>query len=172
MFILIWWIISKLADMYWWVETWLKPQISLLAKRRGTRWRRLILIFSREAGKFPQGFMMGLLGFLIGLTWWAMCMMIGRWIAGRFSFVNCVGVLALAWVVESCNFAMRSWTFHSLQIRWQRGFRGILKFMVIHIDDKGDDGHDHDLSFHGFNVHPCMSEDSNPLGWAVLASPH
>ena len=30
-----------------------------------------------EAGKFPQGFMMGLLGFLIGLTWWAMCMMIG-----------------------------------------------------------------------------------------------
>ncbi|CAE7834673.1 ttn-1 [Symbiodinium sp. CCMP2592] len=33
--------------------------------------------FLEEAGKFPQGFMMGLLGFLIGLTWWAMCMMIG-----------------------------------------------------------------------------------------------
>eukprot|EP00435_Cladocopium_sp_Y103_P036526 s2631_g9.t1 len=33
--------------------------------------------FLNEAGKFPQGFMMGLLGFLIGLTWWAMCMMIG-----------------------------------------------------------------------------------------------
>ena len=89
--------------------------------------------------------MMGLLGFLIGLTWWAMCMMIGRWIAGRFSFVSCVGALALAWVVKSCNFAMRSWTFHSLQMRWQRGFRGILEFMVIDIDDSGDDDHDHEI---------------------------
>ncbi|CAK9028991.1 Uncharacterized protein SCF082_LOCUS18603 [Durusdinium trenchii] len=34
--------------------------------------------FLNEAGKFPQGFMMGLLSFLIGLTWWAMCMMIGE----------------------------------------------------------------------------------------------
>lgn len=91
--------------------------------------------------------MMGLLGFLIGLTWWAMCMMIGHWIAGRFSFVSCVGVLALAWVVKSCNFA-RSWTFHFLQMRWQRGLFGILEFMVIDIDDSRDDDHDHDLSLH------------------------
>ena len=97
--------------------------------------------------------MMGLLGFLIGLTWWAMCMMIGRWMAGRFSFVSCVGVLALAWVVESCNFAIRSWTSHFLPMRWQRGFPGILEFMVIDIDDKGYDDHDDDLFFYGFNVH-------------------
>eukprot|EP00929_Paragymnodinium_shiwhaense_P057298 TRINITY_DN2867_c0_g1_i1.p1 TRINITY_DN2867_c0_g1~~TRINITY_DN2867_c0_g1_i1.p1 ORF type:complete len:1535 (+),score=370.61 TRINITY_DN2867_c0_g1_i1:90-4694(+) len=31
-----------------------------------------------QAGTLPQGFMMGCLGFLVGLTWWIMCMVIGN----------------------------------------------------------------------------------------------
>lgn len=71
---------------------------------------------------------------------------------GEFLY-KLMGARVRVCVVKSCNFAIRSWTFHSLQMRWQRDFRGILEFMVIDIDDKGDDDHDDDLFFHGFKVH-------------------
>lgn len=64
---------------------------------------------------------------------------------GEFLYKLIYGSKGQGGLVKSFTFAMRSWTFHSLQMRWQRGLFGILEFMVIDIDDSGDDDHDHEI---------------------------